>query len=76
MIQSWLICHFSFLVKLYFLVSIGGSLESPEWLFLVFCPKIVGGGGDLQIVILLKKKCSFSGADNVRLWGHSSTTRW
>ena len=26
---------------------IGGSLESPYWLLLDFCPKILGGGGDL-----------------------------
>ena len=25
---------------------------------------------------LLKKECSFSGSDNVRLWGRSNTTRW
>ena len=41
-----------------------------------FRPKILGGGGDLCIVILLKKECSFSGADNVRCMGHSNTTRW
>ena len=33
-----------------------------------FYPKILGGGGDLQIVVLLKKECSFNGADNVRWW--------
>ena len=57
-------------------VIFGGSLESPWWLLLAFCPKILGGGGDLQIVILLKKECCFSGADNVRWWRHSNTTRW
>ena len=35
-----------------------------------FCPKILGGGGDLQNVILLEKECIFSSADNVRWWGH------
>ena len=40
-----------------------------------FCPKILGGGGDLEI-FFLEKECSFSGADNVRWWGHSNTTRW
>ena len=32
---------------------IGGSLESPYWLLLAFCPKILGGGGDLQMICLL-----------------------
>ena len=36
---------------------------------LAFSPKILGGGGDLQIVILLKNECSLSGGDNVRWWG-------
>ena len=36
-----------------------------------FLPKILGDGGDLQIVILLEKECSFSGADTVRWWGHT-----
>ena len=30
-----------------------------------FCPKIFGGGGNLQIVILLEKECKFSGTDNM-----------
>ena len=30
-----------------------------------FLPKILGGGVDLPIVILLEKECSFSGTDNV-----------
>ena len=41
-----------------------------------FCLKILGDGRDLQIVVLCKKECSFSGADNGRLWGHSNTARW
>ena len=40
-----------------------------------FCLKILGGGRDLQILVLLEKECSFSGADNVRWWGHSSTIK-
>ena len=32
-------------------VIFGGSLESAWWLFLAFCPKILGGGGDLWMVI-------------------------
>ena len=32
----------------------------------LFCSKILGGRRDLQIVVLLKTKYSFSGADNVR----------
>ena len=47
----------------------GGSLESPchfSGCFWFFCPKILGGGRDLPIVVLLEKECSFSGADNVR----------
>ena len=30
---------------------------------MAFCPKILGGGGDLRIIVLLKIKCSFSGGD-------------
>ena len=30
---------------------------------MAFCLKILGGGGDLQIIILLKNECSFSGGD-------------
>ena len=41
-----------------------------------FLPKILGGCRDLQIVILLEKECGFSGADDVRWWGHSNTTTW
>ena len=35
-----------------------------------FLLRILGSGGDLQIVILLEKECIFSGAYNVRWWGH------
>ena len=49
--------------------TFGGSLE-------LFAPKILEGSRDLRIIILLEKECSFSGADNVRWWGHSNTTRW
>ena len=37
---------------------------------MAFCPKILGGGGDLQIIILLKNECSFSGGD---MWGGGDT---
>ena len=30
---------------------------------MAFCPKILGGGGDLRIIVLLKYECSFSGGD-------------
>ena len=33
---------------------------------MAFCPKILGGGGDLRIIVLLKNECSFSGGD---MWG-------
>ena len=39
-------------------------------------PKILGGGGDLQIVFLLENECSLSGVDNHRWWGHSNPTTW
>ena len=46
--------------------------ENNRWLFRVtlvvlldFCPKILEGGRDLQIMVLLKKECSFSGADSM-----------
>ena len=35
-----------------------------------FCPKILGGGGDLRIIVLLKNECSFSGGD---MWGGGDT---
>ena len=41
-----------------------------------FGPKILGGGGDLGIVVLIKNECSFSGGDNVRWWGHPNPTSW
>ena len=47
----------------------GGSLR-VTLVLLTFCPKIFGGDGDLQIVALLEKECSFTGADNVRWWRH------
>ena len=37
---------------------------------MAFCPKILGGGGDLQIIVLLKNECSFSGGD---MWGDGDT---
>ena len=37
---------------------------------MAFRPKIFGGGRDLQIIILLKNECSFSGGD---MWGDGDT---
>ena len=37
---------------------------------MAFCPKILGGGGDLRIIILLKNECSFSDA---AMWGGGDT---
>ena len=37
---------------------------------MAFCPKILGGGGGLWIIILLKNKCSFSGDG---MWGGGDT---
>ena len=37
---------------------------------MAFCTKILEGGGDLQIIILLKNECSFSGGD---MWGGGDT---
>ena len=36
----------------------------------LFTPQILGGGRDLQIVILLKKEYNFSGGD---MWGGEDT---
>ena len=44
----------------------GGSLESPRWLLLAFCSKILGGGGDLQMILLLLYECNLSSVDNQR----------
>ena len=43
---------------------------------MAFCPKILGGGGDLRIIVLLKNEISLSGGDNVMWWGHSNLTSW
>ena len=37
---------------------------------MAFCPKILGGGGDLWIIILLKNECNFSGGD---MWDGGDT---
>ena len=37
---------------------------------MAFWPQILGGGWDLQIIILLKNECSFSGGD---IWGGGDT---
>ena len=63
----------TYIIMIYYF---GDSLEPPNLLLLVVCPKIAVGGQDLQIFIWLEKECSFRGADNVRWWGHSNTTRW
>ena len=44
---------------------VGGSLESPYWLHLAFCPKILGGGGYLGMVL-----CHSMNAGS--LWGQSN----
>ena len=69
-------CRFEINPVLNYFQFIGGSLESPCRLLLAFYPKILEDGGDLWFLILLTKECSFSGADNKKLWGHSNTTRW
>ena len=40
-----------FVLLLFSFKYIGGSLESPCWLHLIFCPKILGDGRDLQMVL-------------------------
>ena len=35
------------------LFNIGGLLESLWWLLLAFCPKILGGGRDLRMILML-----------------------
>ena len=37
-----------------------------------FLPKILGGGGDLQIVFLLENECIWNGVNNHKWWGHST----
>ena len=34
---------------------IGDSLESPYWLLFDFCPKILGDGGDLHMMVFARK---------------------
>ena len=43
------------------LFLVGGSLESPQWLPLAFCPKILAGGLNLWMILLYE--CSWSGVD-------------
>ena len=47
------------------------ALELLQWLLLGFCSKIVGGGGNLRIVILLKKVLTMLGDGRTQ-----NTTRW
>ena len=83
-VKSWIILSLGNGVKYYYNLEnktfrnasiFGDSLASPWWLLLAFCTNILGDGRDLWIVVLLEKECSFSGADNVRWWGLSNTTR-
>ena len=39
-----------------------------------FCPKILGGGRDLQIILLSFYECRFDDGDTMRWWGHSNPT--
>ena len=55
----------------HFKESYVGKEADDWWLFRItlvvaFGPKILGDGGDLQIVVLLENAYSFSGGDNVR----------
>ena len=54
--------------KLYIEI-VGGSRVTLVCL-MAFCPKILGGGGDLWIIVLLKNESSFSGGD---MWGGGDT---
>ena len=47
-----------------------------DTLMVAFDPNILGGGGEFQIIFLLKNESSLSGVDNHRLWGHSNPTGW
>ena len=58
--------------EIHLLNNFGGSLESPYWLLLAFCPEILGGGGDLRMILLLFYGCHLSAENNQRLWGHSN----
>ena len=49
-------------------------IAGGSWLHLAFCPKILGGGGDLQIIFLLKNACRLSGSDNLRWWDTQNLT--
>ena len=57
---------------IHLLNNFGGSLESPYWLLLAFCPEILGSGGDLRMILLLFYGCHLSAVNNQRLWGHSN----
>ena len=51
--STWLVhvwCVFSVGLKVGNKNIIGGSLESPWWLLLAFCPKNLGGGGDVWLL--------------------------
>ena len=51
----------AFIVGSFWSQLIDGSLESPWLLLLAYCPKILGGGRDQWIVLLLFYECSFNG---------------
>ena len=46
-------------------------LALPKWLLLAFCPKILGGDIDLQVMVLFRNECGLSGENNHRWCGHS-----
>ena len=48
------------------IIFIGGTLESPWGLRLVFCPTIVAGGEKLRMVLLPLYECILSGVENQR----------
>ena len=48
--------------------------ESPYWLLLAFCPKILGVSGDLWVVIRYSTNTGLSDVDTPRWWGQSNPT--
>ena len=56
----------------------GGAMTGAKWWWVGWSPRVLRwleprGGADLQIVVLPKKECNFSGCD---MGGGGDTTRW
>ena len=71
---EWILSHripFDVKVRRIILLVVGYSHLSGCFLFSL---KILGGGRDPWMMVLLENKCSFSDGDNNMWWGHTTRT--